>query len=397
MLTAAVAAVTAQSSGYLRACLQQTGLVESVAEWTMSPEQFPPPGQSVPDVVLLELSSNQEACFSFAAHLRRLRATVCTIVCAPTRDPRPELLMEAMRNGVREFLPQPLDPQHLQETLQRLGQEREHTAPREATSSLAVMGAKGGVGTTTVAVNLAVQIAVRTQKRTLLLDFARPVGHASLLLDLQPRFSIVDAVENLERLDSHFLNGLTTHHKSGLEVLAGTSSSDLWGKLSPQALARIINVAQGTSNFVVMDLGSMYSWEWNVALRKLGLVMVVSEADVPSLWTLERQLTALASGGVDPQKTHIVINRWHRSDEEALKAVEKKLKRAIYARLPNDYRQVNEAVNLGTPLSRNHNDPLVSKYRQIASDLAGAPAETNGAKAGAKTKGKPLLGFLSRA
>jgi pilus assembly protein CpaE len=392
MLTAAVAAVTAQSSGYLRACLQQTGLVESVAEWTISAEQFPPAGQAVPDVVVLELGSNPEACFSFAAHLRRARATVCLILCAPTREPRPELLMEAMRNGVREFFPQPLDPEVLQGTLQRLHKEQDQAAPEQAGGTLAVMGAKGGVGTTTVAVNLAVQIAGRKHKRTLLLDFGRPVGHTSLLLDLQPRFSIVDAVENLERLDSHFLNGLTTQHKSGLEVLAGTSTADLWGRLSAQALAQVINVAQGSSNFVVVDLGSIYSSEWNAALRKSGSVILVSEADVPSLWTLERQLSALVAGGIDPQKILVVINRWHRSDEEALKAVEKKLKRSIFARLPNDFRQVNEAINQGTPLSRNHNDPLVSKFRQIASELAGAPAQANPAK----PKGKPLLGFLSR-
>ena len=75
------------------------------------------------------------------------------------------------------------------------------------------MGSKGGVGTTTVAVNLGVQLSTHAQKRTVLLDFARPLGNAHLLLDLHPRFGIRDAIENLDRLDSHFFGGLLTQHK----------------------------------------------------------------------------------------------------------------------------------------------------------------------------------------
>jgi len=79
----------------------------------------------------------------------------------------------------------------------------------------------------------------------------------------------------------------------------------------------------------------------------------------------------MANWGIDPQNCRIIINRWHRSDEEAIKAFEKRVKQPVFARLPNDFRQVSEAVNLGAPLSRNHNNPLVSNFQQLASKLAG--------------------------
>lgn len=387
MLTAAVAASNADSAGYLRACLQQTGLVQSVSEWAISTEQYPAPGESVPDVVVLELGVSADACFAFAAHLRRLRPSVCTMVCS-AKQPHPDMLIEAMRHGVREFLGQPVDPQVLQGAIERLIQERGSGDGQPEEKLLVVMGAKGGVGTTTFAVNLGVQIAKTSEKRVMLLDFGRPVGHASLMLDLQPRFSAVDAVDNLQRLDAHFLAGLLTRHASGLEVLAGTSNADLWTKLSARALTRIVNVAQGNSDFVLMDLGSIFPWEWSVALKSARLVLVVTEANVPGLWTLEKQLAALASSGIDPQRFRVVVNRWHKADEEALKSVEKKIKCSIYARLPNDFQQVSEAVNLGIPLARNHSDPLTTKYRQIAAEIAGIALEM-------KTKGKPLFGLFS--
>jgi pilus assembly protein CpaE len=387
MLTAAVAASSPESSGYLRACLQQTGFVQSVAEWAISSEQHPAPGESVPDMVLLELGTSAESCFGFAAHLRRLRPSVCTMVCS-AKEPRPEMLIEAMRNGVREFLGQPVDSQVLQGAIERLIQEHGNGEGKPEEKLVVVMGSKGGVGATTITVNLGVQIAQASKKRVLLLDFGRPVGHASLMLDLQPRFTVVDAVDNLQRLDAHFLAGLLTRHSSGLEVLAGTSNAELWSKLSARALSRIVNVAQGAYDFVLMDLGSVYPWEWNVALKTARMVMVVTEANVPGLWTLEKQLMSLAASGIDHQRFRVVVNRWHKHDEEVLKAVEKKIKCNIYARLPNDFRQVSEAVNMGTPLSRNHNDPLTTKYRQIAAEIAGLPVV-------AKGKNKSLFGFLA--
>jgi pilus assembly protein CpaE len=387
MLTAAVAASSAESSGYLRACLQQTGLVQAVAEWGIASEQFPAPGEAVPDMVLLELAPSAEACFAFAAHLRRLRPSVCTMVCS-AKEPRPEMLIEAMRNGVREFLNQPVDSQVLQGAIERLIQEHGSGEGKPEEKLVVVMGSKGGVGTTTVTVNLGVQIAQASKKRVLLLDFGRPIGHASLMLDLQPRFTVVDAVDNLQRLDAHFLAGLLTRHGSGLEVLAGTSNAELWAKLSARALSRIVNVAQGANDFVLMDLGSVYPWEWNVALKTARMVIVVTEANVPGLWTLEKQLTALAASGIDPHRFRVVVNRWHKSDEEALKSVEKRIKCSVYARLPNDFRQVNESINLGKPLSRNHSDPLTTRYRQIAGEVAGLPAED-------KAKGKSLFGLFA--
>jgi pilus assembly protein CpaE len=375
MLTAAVAASTAESSGTLRACLQQTGLVHFVTEWTMSAQLSPGPGESVPDVVILELGRDPEPCLQFAAHVRRLRPSVCIIVCSPPDRAQPDLLMQAMRSGVREFLPQPLDAQALQVTLERFTKERGGSESENVEKLWAVVGAKGGVGTTTVAVNLGVQIRKLTQKRVVLMDIARPLGQVSLMLDLRPRFTLVDAVENLKRLDTHFFNGLLTNHASGLEVLAGPADPDLWLRIPVASLARLVNVAQSTCDYLLMDLGTLYNSEWAETLRFARGLILVAEADVPSLWALERHLATFSSMGLARERFRLVINRYHRNDEDALKALEKKIKHTIFARLPNDFRQVSEAVNLGAPLSRNHNDALVVKFKNLAAQCTGvAPA-----------------------
>jgi len=117
--------------------------------------------------------------------------------------------------------------------------------------------------------------------------------------------------------------------------------------------------------------------------------MVVAEADVPALWTLEKHLNKLSSWGIEPDQCRVIINRYHRTDEEAIKAFEKRIKHPVFARLPNDFRQVSEAINLGTPLSRNHNNPLVSNFQQLAARLAGISV-TEQAK-----KGNAIFGLFS--
>ncbi len=376
MLTAVIVSTDATSSSLLRAGLQQTGLVLSVREWSVSTESHPGPGEAVPDVVLLDLGQETEPYFAFAAHLRRLRPAARIIALSLLQQPDPGLLLQAMRSGVEEFLPKPVDVHVLRDTLARFVQEKEIAGTRSVEKLIVVMGAKGGAGATTVAANLGVQLAQVSRKRVVLLDFARSLGHVSLMLDLQPRFSLHDAIENLDRLDGHFFGGLLCRHRTGLEVLAGTSHPEEWERITAPALVRVVNVAYSSCDYVVVDSGAQYSSEWGPLLRMARAILLVTEANVPGLWSLERHLATTAAMGIDAQRVGIVINRWSRADEEALKSVEKRTKRPIF-RLPNDYRQASEAVNTGVPLSGNHNNALVSRFRELAAQLVGmAPPPT---------------------
>ena len=393
MLTATVVSRDPKSSASLQASLQQSGMIASVGAWAPDPERYPAPGVLVPDVVVLDLGEDPEPFFSFAAHLRRQRPTVHVVAVSVVQHPEPGLLLEAMRTGIQDFLPKPLENGSLQATLTRFMKDR-GSELGGFERLIVVLGVKGGVGTTTVAVNLGVQLMHVTKKRVGLLDFGCPLGHVALMLDIQPRFGVRDAVENLDRLDAHFFNGLLTKHKSGLEVLAGTTYTDDWLRITVPALARLIHVAQGAFDYVVLDYGSVYSSEVRLILGMARVILLITQADVPSLWTLNRHLSALVDLGIDPQRIRLVVNRWHKRDEEALASVERNLRRPIAARLPNDYKLVSEATNLGLPLEVRRNDPLVSRIRQLACEVAGfSPTEVTKQAAGVH---KLFPGVVSR-
>jgi pilus assembly protein CpaE len=371
MLTAAIASSDLTSSAQLLAGLEQTGLVSSVVQWTLPMDRIPETMEQVPDVVFLDLAREPEPFFAFANQLRRARPTIKLIACSAAVPPQPSMLLEAMRSGVQDFLGKPVQTESLKDLLLRISQDLDTKEFPSQDKLIVVMGAKGGVGTTTVAVNLGVQLATFARKRTVLLDFARPLGNVHLLLDLHPKFGIRDAVESLDRLDSHFLAGLLTRHKTKLEVLGGTTQPEEWQAIDVNVLDRVVNVTQNAFDVVMLDMGSQFSVEWATILRMARMILIVAEANVPSLWTLERRLLALKGFGIPQDRARIIINRWHKGDDEVLKSIQKDINRPIFASLPNDFRKASQAVNLGTPILENHNNTLSGRYRQIAGQLVG--------------------------
>jgi len=372
MLTAAIASSDLASSAQLLATLEQTGVVKSVRQWTVPMDRLPDAaGETMPDIVFLDLNRNPEPFLQLAAQLRRNWPAIKLVACSASVPPNPQLLLEAMRSGVQDFIPKPVEDTALRDLLQRVTKDLKTKELASNEKTIVIMGAKGGVGTTTVAVNLGVQLATFAHKRTALLDFARPLGNAHLLLDLHLRFGLRDTVENLDRLDRHFLAGLLTAHKTKLELLGGVTRPEEWQDIQVNVLDRIINVAQNSFDVVLIDMGSQFSSDWSAVLRMARLILIVAEANVPALWTLERRLMALRGFGVDPNRARVIINRWHKGDDKILKSIEKQVSRPVFACFPNDFRKASQAMNLGTPLQENHNNILNNRYRQVAGQLVG--------------------------
>lgn len=376
MLTVALASSDLTSSAQLLASLEQTGKVKSVKQWTIPANRLPDASETLPEVVFLDLNRSPEPFLQFAAQLRRAWPAVKLVACSASVPPNPQLLLDAMRSGVQDFIAKPVEEATLRELLQRLEKDL-HSTETELVAKhklIVIMGAKGGVGATTVAVNLGVQLATFANKRTALLDFARPLGNAHLLLDVHHRFGIRDSVENLNRLDSHFFAGLLTTHKTKLELLGGVTQPEEWQGIDVAKLDRVVNVAQNSFDIVLADMGSQFSSEWSAILRMARLILIVAEANVPSLWTLERRLMALQGFGIEANRARIIINRWHKGDDEILKSIEKQIRRPVFACFPNDFRKASQAMNLGTPLQENPSNILNQRYRQVAGQLAGMDA-----------------------
>jgi pilus assembly protein CpaE len=360
--------------------LPQTGLVKEIHEWASAKAVELRHSQDVPDIVFLDLNGTPQSDFAFAQQLAKLRPSVHIVACSAKKESNPDFLLQAMRSGVRDFLQKPYDRIELSSLMARVSGEYSRVLPRRPVTGklLVILGTKGGVGTSTVSVNLAVQLAKIPGKSTVLLDFSRPMGDVAGFLDLQPAFQLSDAVENFKRLDPTLLSGLLTQHKSGLKVLAGAAQLQDWQHASTSAIERLVEIAQQSFDFVVMDFGSFYSSDWQNVLRAAE-ILLVSEADLPGLAKLNRHLGALANLQVASSQVRLIINRWHRHDELALEKVEQGMKISVFSRLPNNFKQVSEATVRGDSL-RQDGDPLSAEFRNMATRLAGLDLARPGKK-----------------
>ena len=370
-LTAAIAGSDSLGNATLLGMLEGTGLVKETVQWTWPNALKLRNAQDVPDVVFLDLSSGMGSEFLFAQELNKLRPAVHIIACSTKNETNPEYLLEAMRSGVRDFLQKPFNRGEVLALLGRLGEQCQvETEKKKGSGKLfAVLGTKGGVGSSTVAVNLAVQMARSSGKRTLLLDFSRPLGDVAALLDLRPSFQIRDAIENVKRLDSTMFASLLAAHRSGLKVLAGAARLEDWQDASPATIERIIEIAQREFDLVVMDLGAFYSPDWRNVFHR-SEILLISEADLPGLAKLHKHLGALAGLRVEASRVRLVINRWHRHDEEALEKIARTTGMAVFARLPNNFKEVTDATLRGVPVAKS-GDPLAAGFAKIAAGLAG--------------------------
>jgi pilus assembly protein CpaE len=139
----------------------------------------------------------------------------------------------------------------------------------------------------------------------------------------------------------------------------------------------------------MVDMGSQFSSDWTAILKMARMILIIAEANVPSLWTLQRRLVALTGFGIEPDRVKIILNRWHKGDEEIMKGIHKDINRPVFACIPNDFRKASTSVNLGTPLLENgHNNGLSLRYRQMAAQIAGVGPDPAAKKSG-------LGGFFS--
>jgi pilus assembly protein CpaE len=321
------------------------------------------------------------------ASLRRRHPRIGIVIVADSLDPT--LMLEAMRAGVNEFVTEPLTEDGLRAAIERvIGHQITPTGPG---SVLAFMGAKGGVGTTTLAVNVATALAEAKSGPVIMLDLhVAAHGDAALLLGVEPKFSVVDALENISRLDASYLKSLVVRSRAGLDVLASPERpalrppdtmqvKALLGRLSELYSAVVIDVPR--TDFGVVD-----------ALEPLTAVTLVVNQELPTV-RRAAQVGALLRQRYGKDRVGTVVSRYDARADIGQEDIERVVGLPVWAALPSDYRKVLAAANAGRPLVSDNHSRLAASVVQLATRLRGASSAEQPKKP-AKSGGR-LGGFFN--
>ena len=289
---------------------------------------------------------------------------------------QPTNIVSAMRAGAREFLDHASSREALIEAFTRFSATLSR-AQRSASRArvLTFLNAKGGAGATTTAVNTAVALQ-ETHGRVVLVDFA-PIGHAALQLNLRPQFTIIDALQNLHRMDGSLLDGLMTPYRNGLHLLAGAQQPH---NAVPTAseLARLFDLLVNQYHFVVLDCSGRMDGMMQMICDLSNAVLLVTQTDVVSLWSAGR-IYAFLQEGAGRDRLRIVINRYKKIPGFTDEDVEKATNCKVLWKVPNNFQLVAPAIDKGSPVAAQGNHEIGRSYQGLAAALAGATAAAEGA------------------
>ena len=194
-----------------------------------------------PDLVIVDTRGDASSSMSSIERLRAGAAGAGIFAIAAAADP--DLILQSMRAGANEFFTWPPDEETFHGAVRRTAARRETAqGARASATTLVFFGAKGGAGTTTLSVNCGVELARLSKKSTVIVDLKPGLGEVALFLGMRPRYSLLDAIDNLHRLDREFLKELVVKHKSGLEILAGSDQFDRPGAADGGAIEELFRL-----------------------------------------------------------------------------------------------------------------------------------------------------------
>ncbi|HPI74646.1 MAG TPA: AAA family ATPase [bacterium] len=301
-----------------------------------------------PDLALLDLSHGGEG----LKWLERWRILFPhTLFFCTAEGAAPELIVQAMRKGACEFLLPKMPGEEIERVVlsaQKRSLERGIHAPARV---ICCYGVKGGVGATTLATNLSVFAAKGLGKRVLLLDLKMQLGNAALFLDLKPRVSLLELVENLSGLEVSKLHATLARHHSGLTFIAGPDNMEQADNIPPAAVAQIIDLLRPEFDFIFIDCDSYFSEITLRALDEADTILTIAQLDVAAIYNLKRTLALFQRLGYHQEKVAVILNRYPQRMSDDLELIEKSISSPVFIRLPlQENGALIESVNTGEPV-----------------------------------------------
>ena len=311
-------------------------------------------GTGAVDMLLLELDEvRPQQTFAHIRDLLSASPDLEVFLTASRTDP--QVLLEAFRLGVKEFLPQPLTRQEVEPALARFEERfngRVSGAEMQSGRVVSVIGARGGVGASTVVTNLATSVQQASQRESVvLMDLDMHGGDLGLFLDLHPSQGLKHLSKDISRLDETIVRGSLAQHSSGLHLLA--SGYEQFDEVEPTtgSTMRVISLLRSMHRNVFIDCGHVLEPAVKEALDCSDQIIVVTTLSLPTIRRTKRLLAVLGAAHYPVGKVLVVVNRYTNDQKDLSSETEDMLDIRVAGLIPNDYGTASDALDHGKPLT----------------------------------------------
>lgn len=309
--------------------------------------------QSTPDVAIVSLDADQNKALQLIAQVSADYPSLPILAISGRGDG--QSILQALRSGAREFLTQPVVLEDMLKALRRLGDSSDDGKGSKKTESLvvSVLGSRGGVGCTSLAVNLGCTLAEDKNNNVALLDLDLALGDADVALDLIPTSTLADIAQNVSRLDMQFLKRSLCQHSTGLSLLPHPVRIEEIFNIHEEHLQRAIGLLRAAYTHLVLDLSKTFMVTDLTAMRMSDVILLVTQLELTSLRNTVRILLTMEAEEGLTEKIRVVLNRVGSDFTEgdiSLAKAEETIGKPIYWQVPNDFKAMMGSRNAGVPL-----------------------------------------------
>jgi len=331
-----------------------------------------------PALVILHLYPSEDTALAFARKVSQNHPDATLFITA--KKTHSALILNAMRVGAREFITQPVDKEELNAAVKKALQgRRDASAGRPASAKvITVFGTRGGVGVTTVAVNLAVLLAKSARSGAAVVDLDLQFGDAAIQMNVKTRSSILDLADGADPPDATLIRNLLPRSAGGVSLLAGPTRIEDAENVTAGHAEKILTAFRNAFECVIVDTARSLNDVTVKAMDESDTVLLVASPDVPALHHAGRCLELFRKMGFDRERVRLVLNRYNGPDDIHPEAVEKLLDYPVSWRLAlQDASSMSAAVTRGEPIAESQpHSRLAQGLRRMADQINGAqPAE----------------------
>lgn len=280
-------------------------------------------------------------------------------------------IIRALRMGAKEFLPKPV----LRDDLIRVLTMLASIAPEEENSQskiITVYSNKGGIGKTTIAINLASELARVTKDKVALVDLNLQLGDISTFLNLNPPFDVNYVIQRLiDKEEQIFIKGFEKYKDTSLYILSDPSYIEQSGSITPQQITELFKALKKVFPYIVIDMSSSIDPLSLKILDASDWILFTTIVNIPAIRNAQRCLNLFHSRKYPPQKVKIIVNRYMENDEIKIEDIENTLGETVYWKIPNNYFTIMEAINKGVSIAEiNPESNIGSSFRDFASKVS---------------------------
>lgn len=358
--------------------------------------------QNRPKMVFMDLRDDASKSLDVARRISSYFKEV--VLVASGRGMTLDVVKACMEAGIRDFLERPFGPEQIREVLDKhklaLGTDSE--SGDRTGRIVTVFSNKGGLGKTTIAVNLALALSETIGRPVALVDLNLQLGDITTFLDVEPKQTIVDIARNIGRVDAAYLEGSLAQYrtKTGtVYVLADPLHVEDAEEVTADQINAVLTVLRATFEYVIIDTTTSFDSKTLAALDFADHILLVSMVNLPSIRSSQRLLNLFERLGYDQQKIKLVVNRYMQGEEITIEDVEETLEHPVFWKIPNNYSVVMSAINRGIPISMVENSkPLEKNFLDLAHKLSGVLSTATSASPlplpGKTGESKSILGGL---